>query len=309
MVVTGRAGLLAGLGVPFVALLMPGWGGVGLVVLVVLLVCLADVLLAGSPRRLQLSRDGDTAVRLGEQANVALLVTNPGRRVRGWLRDAWPPSAGVLDPPHRVDLPNGERRRLTIRLVPTRRGDRRAYRVTIRSIGPFGFAGRQGSHQVPWTLRALPPFNSRKHLPSRLARLRELDGRTALLVRGQGTEFDSLRDYVPGAKPQRGRHVRVSVRPRTSVCQRQIPCRPGPAAGDCRLRHRDFRVDRDPKAARRAGLSGQLPAGDPGRPRGGDRRPEAPRRRRIPTARCHRDPRPLIVRAVQRRLEHPHQPH
>jgi len=198
MVVSGRAGLLAGLGVLFVALLMPSWAGVGLVVAVVLLVCLVDLVLAGSPRRLQLSRDGDTAVRLGQQATVTLLVANPGRRVKGWLRDAWPPSAGVLDPPHKIDIPNGERRRLTIRLVPTRRGDRRAFRITVRSIGPLGFAGRQGSHQVPWTVRALPPFNSRKHLPSRLARLRELDGRTALLVRGQGTEFDSLRDYVPG---------------------------------------------------------------------------------------------------------------
>ena len=129
---------------------------------------------------------------------MTLLVANPGRRVKGLLRDAWPPSAGVQDPPHKIDLPNGERRRLVTHLVPTRRGDRHAYRVTIRSIGPLGFAGRQGSHQVPWTVRALPPFNSRKHLPSRLARLRELDGRTALLVRGQGTEFDSLRDYVPG---------------------------------------------------------------------------------------------------------------
>jgi uncharacterized protein (DUF58 family) len=44
----------------------------------------------------------------------------------------------------------------------------------------------------------LPPFNSRKHLPSRLARLRELDGATSVLVRGAGTEFDSLRDYVRG---------------------------------------------------------------------------------------------------------------
>jgi uncharacterized protein (DUF58 family) len=70
--------------------------------------------------------------------------------------------------------------------------------VTIRSLGPLGLAGRQGSHQVPWTLRALPPFSSRKHLPSRLARLRELDGRTSLLTRGQGTEFDSLREYLPG---------------------------------------------------------------------------------------------------------------
>lgn len=198
MVVTGRAGLLAALGVVFVAVLMPSWGGVGLVVAAVLLVCVADLLLAGSPRRLQLSREGDTAVRLGEPAVVTMLVANPGRRVKGLLRDAWPPSAGVQDPPHKIDLPNGDRRRFVTHLIPTRRGDRQAYRVNIRSVGPLGFAGRQGSHRLPWTVRALPPFTSRKHLPSRLARLRELDGRTALLVRGQGTEFDSLRDYVPG---------------------------------------------------------------------------------------------------------------
>ena len=49
---------------------------------------------------------------------------------------------------------------------------------------------------MPGTVRSLPPFESRKHLPSRLARLRELDGRAAIRVRGQGTEFDSLREYV-----------------------------------------------------------------------------------------------------------------
>ncbi|HZO64136.1 MAG TPA: DUF58 domain-containing protein [Kribbellaceae bacterium] len=198
MVITWRAALLAALGVPFVGFVMPSWGGIGVVLLVLLAVCLIDVALAGSPRKLVLTRDGDTSVRLGGTASVELMVANPGRRVRGVLRDAWPPSAGVHDPRRALDLPAGERRRLTILLTPTRRGDRHAARVTVRSIGPLGFAGRQGAHKVPWTVRALPPFNSRKHLPSRLARLRELDGRTALLVRGQGTEFDSLRDYVPG---------------------------------------------------------------------------------------------------------------
>src|SRR4051812_43985042 len=110
MVVSGRAGLLAGLGVLFVALLMPSWAGVGLVVGVVLLVCLVDLVLAGSPRRLQPSRDGDPVVRRGKQATVTLIVATRGRGVRGWLRDAGPPSAGVLDPPHKIDLPNGERR-------------------------------------------------------------------------------------------------------------------------------------------------------------------------------------------------------
>jgi len=68
----------------------------------------------------------------------------------------------------------------------------------VRSVGPLGVAARQRTVPAPGRLRVLPPFTSRKHLPSRLARLRELDGRAALRVRGQGTEFDSLRDYVVG---------------------------------------------------------------------------------------------------------------
>jgi uncharacterized protein (DUF58 family) len=51
---------------------------------------------------------------------------------------------------------------------------------------------------VPWTVRALPPFRSRRHLPEKLARLRELDGQHRSLRRGQGSEFDSLREYVIG---------------------------------------------------------------------------------------------------------------
>lgn len=47
-------------------------------------------------------------------------------------------------------------------------------------------------------MRALPPFHSRRHLPPLLERLRELDGRRASLIRGAGTEFDSLRTYVIG---------------------------------------------------------------------------------------------------------------
>ncbi len=68
----------------------------------------------------------------------------------------------------------------------------------MRSFGPLGLAARQGHHEVPWTVRVMPPFTSRKHLPSRLARLRELDGGSSVLTRGEGTEFDSLREYLPG---------------------------------------------------------------------------------------------------------------
>ena len=82
--------------------------------------------------------------------------------------------------------------------MPVRRGDLRAVGVTVRLWGPLGLAARQRTREVPGALRSLPPFESRKHLPSRLLRLRELDGRAAVRVRGQGTEFDSLREYVRG---------------------------------------------------------------------------------------------------------------
>lgn len=199
MALTGRLGLLAMIAAVLVGLLMPTGWGVLLATTLLLLLVAVDVAMAGPVRRLQLSRAGDSSVRLGESATVRLTVANPSsRRVRGRLRDAWPPSAGALTQRHPVDVPPGERQRVVTTLRPTRRGDRPADRVTVRALGPLGLAGRQGSHTVPWRVRALPPFTSRKHLPSRLSRLRELDGRSAIRVRGQGTEFDSLREYVDG---------------------------------------------------------------------------------------------------------------
>ena len=199
MALTGRAGLLGVLGALVVGLLLPSAAGVLVVTALLVALVVLDVALAGPVRSLQIRRDGDTAVRLGEPAQVRLTVTNPsGRRVRGRLRDGWPPSAGAARQRHAIDVPAGERRHVTTHLVPTRRGDRPAARVTVRSVGPLHLAARQGSHVAPWQVRVLPPFTSRKHLPSRLARLRELDGRTAVMIRGQGTEFDSLREYVGG---------------------------------------------------------------------------------------------------------------
>jgi uncharacterized protein (DUF58 family) len=196
MAITGRTALVAALG----ALLAPLgatwlWAVEGLLLLGVLV----DLALAGRVADLRLSRSGATSTRLGQPVDVTLLVTNGGRRrVRGVLRDAWLPSAGAVPRTQPVDIPPGERRRLVTRLTPTRRGERTAAQVTVRSLGPLGLAGRQRRHRVPWSVRVLPPFTSRKFLPEKLAKLRELDGSVALNRRGQGTEFDSLREYVDG---------------------------------------------------------------------------------------------------------------
>jgi uncharacterized protein (DUF58 family) len=224
MALTGRTALLAALGSLPVGIWAPGWTGMLAVNAPLALACACDFALAAPVGRLGLTRSGDTAARLGDPADITLTVANPSRRpLRAHLRDAWPPSSWrpgteTEASRHRLTVPAGERRRITTRLRPTRRGDHQADRVTIRSYGPLGLFARQGAHQVPWTLRVLPPFTSRKHLPSKLARLRELDGRTSVLTRGEGTEFDSLREYVPGDDTRSidwratARHSTVAVR-------------------------------------------------------------------------------------------------
>ena len=198
MALTGRTALIAVVGT--VVVYAAGSPAAVLAVNgVLLLAVLIDVALAGRVKDLRVAHSGPGTVRLGEPVQITLTVSNRGPRVvRGTVRDAWPPSAGAEVTRHQISIPPGEIRRIHTRLLPTRRGDRPADRVTVRSVGPLGLAARQGAHRAPFVVRVLPPFASRRHLPSRLDRLRALDGRTAVMVRGQGTEFDSLREYVVG---------------------------------------------------------------------------------------------------------------
>jgi uncharacterized protein (DUF58 family) len=198
MALSGRFVLLALVGLVPV-LLLPGWGSV-LAVLSALaaLLCL-DAALAASPRTVAVRRADPGNVTLHGSAVSVLTVFNNGpRRLRATIRDAWQPSAGAQDPVQELQVPDGESRRMSVRLQPARRGDVKAPHVTVRSHGPLGLAARQRTFACPGVLRVLPPFHSRRHLPSKLRKLRELDGKAAVQIRGAGTEFDSLRDYVRG---------------------------------------------------------------------------------------------------------------
>lgn len=199
MVLTGRTAVIALVAVLPIAV-SPWPATVFLICAVSLAAAVAaDVALANPPGALEFVRSGPDSARLGQTVDTALQLRNRGpRRLRGVLRDAWPPSAGAQPRAHRLDLNPGESQTVTTQLRPLRRGDQRCAAVTVRCIGPLGLAGRQRSISVAGTVRVLPPFLSRKHLPARLARLREIDGMLPVLVRGRGTEFDSLREYVVG---------------------------------------------------------------------------------------------------------------
>jgi uncharacterized protein (DUF58 family) len=195
---TGRAAIVAAIGA-LVVLAFRTMAALVAVDAAILAGIAADLALAAPVRTLRLARAGDTRIRLGETGEVTLTLGHGGRRpLRGLVRDAWPPSAGARPGRADVSVPAGGAVSLVTTLAPQRRGDITADRVTVRSLGPLRLAGRQGGHRAPWSVRVLPPFTSRRHLPEKLARLRQLDGQHRSLLRGQGSEFDSLREYVIG---------------------------------------------------------------------------------------------------------------
>ncbi|WP_435298346.1 DUF58 domain-containing protein [Timonella sp. A28] len=198
MVLTWRPAALMLLGILPCAL-VGAWLAFYLWIIFVVVVCAVDVYLTASPRQVSIERTVPFQARLSESATIELVVKNTSsRRARGLLRDAWQPSAGALGNVIAFDLATEAARRFTYRISPTRRGDRRVEHVTVRLWGPLKCAGRQLTFFAPASVKVLPEFKSRKHLPSRLARLRELEGESAVQIRGAGTEFDSLREYVEG---------------------------------------------------------------------------------------------------------------
>lgn len=222
MSVTGRLVLLALLGVVPV-LLYPGPASITLWAALLVLGSALDLLLAASPRAVGVQRQLPETVRLTERTISTLTVRNHSRRpFRGWIREGWQPSAGAHNPVHHLRVPAGEGRNVSVQLVPRRRGDLRVHHVTIRSAGPLGLAARQLTVPAPGMLRVLPPFHSKRLLPSKLRRLRELDGRAAVQIRGAGTEFDSLRDYVRG-DDVRSIDWRASARRRDTVVRTWRP--------------------------------------------------------------------------------------
>ncbi|AZN30881.1 DUF58 domain-containing protein [Flaviflexus salsibiostraticola] len=197
MFLTTRSTILAALAVP-AGMIEGGWLWPAIIIAVVAILSGLDWVLAGSAANISSERPPVT-MRLGTSHPSRATITNRGRRpLAGAVRHGWPPSVRVTPPTFEYALEPGASTTHSALLTPTRRGTITSGPLVIRTRGPFGLAGRQTSRYDEAQLTVLPEFRSRRYLPSRIARLREMEGRSLLLVSGEGTEFDSLRDYVRG---------------------------------------------------------------------------------------------------------------
>lgn len=187
-----------------------------------------DAALAVNPRHLRISRLPLEPIRMGQSSQSVIEValpaetgaetapedgtltspTRPRGRVFAWrcslsmvqVRDAWPWSAHADDNRHsfRLRAAGEDRQQTRTELRPSRRGILSSDLITVRSWGPLRLGARQVTFRCQQVLRVLPQFPSRKYLPRALTKLQQIEGHALSLRPGQGTEFDSLREWVDG---------------------------------------------------------------------------------------------------------------
>lgn len=197
MFATLRSALLVLLAIP-AGLLGGSWVWPVVVLLVVVALCGADWLLATNPQNIAVTRL-DVPLRLGTvQSTDVEIRNNSSRRARGSVRNGWPPSVTAAPSLIPFNLGPGRRTIQSTIISPSRRGKIESGPITVRTAGPLGLAGRQRNREDSAKLTVMPAFKARRFLPSRIARLKEMEGKSLLLVSGEGTEFDSLREYVRG---------------------------------------------------------------------------------------------------------------
>ncbi|WEK48226.1 MAG: DUF58 domain-containing protein [Candidatus Andeanibacterium colombiense] len=234
IVPSARTLLIAALGAPaalLVAALAPGmWvaapaAGIALMVLMVL-----DGLVAGVLTDLRLVAPADAEV--GAEVTVTVLADLAGRTIGGGAPEAALAFDPRLGPGGRVQMPlsrdpNGVWSG-SATIVPGRRGVGSFERIWLRWPGPLGLAHRQVSRALETDLRVWPDLSPVRS-PLLQTFLRDAQfGLIARRIRGEGTQFEALREYEPGMDRRRidwkssARQTRLYARENESERNNQI---------------------------------------------------------------------------------------
>ncbi len=184
--------------------------------LLLLAVASVDALATPRARDFEFGRAVEERLNLGVANRVSIRVRRSvsssssaaaSRAVELWVRDEAPdswPLRGSLDPENRIPLLKleaapDEESQASYQVLPTRRGDWSFGGIHARLDSPLGLWRRWLSQDATQSVKVFPDVTAvaRYEWMLRNGRSHEI-GLHRLRLRGQGTEFESLRDYTPG---------------------------------------------------------------------------------------------------------------
>lgn len=186
-------------------------------VLLSLLLCAFDVVYGVARRRVRLEIEAPETIYIGDQAPLVLRI-GVADRLRPDLEALADLSENLArQPAVRVALAAGETRH-EIPLVPLRRGRARVASVWLRWTGPLGLVRRTLRRRCAIDVPVVPNVKAVRQAAIRFFTAREfLSGLKVERYVGDGSEFESLREYAPGLDP-RALNWKASARHRKLLC-------------------------------------------------------------------------------------------
>lgn len=192
--------LLAALALPVFcgALWNLGWPlAVGLN-LAALLLWAVDLIALGRVEA-QVSRRLPDHLEAGREALVALSVHNPGRHaIRGLVGDTPPDFLAERQSALPVRAQPGQTAQVSYPVRPSRRGDAPFGDLYLRLTGPMGLATRARRYPAACLAPVLPDLTPLARYRLRTQARQKEAGNRRYHRTGVGTDFDSIRPYVPG---------------------------------------------------------------------------------------------------------------
>jgi uncharacterized protein (DUF58 family) len=170
----------------------------------VLLTWLFDLSRLPKPNQIEVARQWESPLYLGESTEVTLRVSNEARAmIRVSLQDDVPDSLAPSPPGGEIEVRKGEARSLSYSVLPVSRGDTSLQDIHLRYQGLLRFAERRAAVRLKQTVRVYPSLRESKQYMLYLMRSRqiELEKRLRRTI-GAGREFESLRDYREGDEPR-----------------------------------------------------------------------------------------------------------
>jgi uncharacterized protein (DUF58 family) len=152
------------------------------------------------PTHIEVCRSWERAPSLATASPITLEIRNFGStEIRCAVIDETPASLRDLPPALDLRVPRVSRASAQFTILPRTRGDVRMGRVFLRYQSRLGFAQRWAVADLSQKVRVLPDLEEARHHALYLIRSKQVEmEKRRRRQRGQGREFESLREYREG---------------------------------------------------------------------------------------------------------------
>ena len=158
-----------------------------------------DALLALPPRRLDIRVVTPDLLYIGERGSIAVTAKAQGYR-RTTRLELIAELRGNVEPAEiaRGELTPGQESRIALPVVPTRRGQVKVDRIWVRWTGPMSLVQFTRQIAVDRAIDVLPNVRGVQGATLQFFAQEAIYGIKAQRQKGEGSEFEALREYTPG---------------------------------------------------------------------------------------------------------------